>query len=73
MVILRRLPFGLMKKLADKTIKVPHKLSYVCSIQKDPSQRVVIGCLHPYDEYEVDIVFQFRSDCFDFHTSFGNR
>lgn len=58
-------PIWFDEKIGDKTIKVPHKLVMYVQSKTDPTQRVVL-MFTPYDEYEVDIVFQFRSDCFDF-------
>lgn len=58
-------PVWFDEKIGDKTIKVPHKLVMYVQSKKNPNQRVVI-MFTPFDEYEVDIVFQFRSDCFNF-------
>jgi len=58
-------PVWFDEKIGDKTIKVPHKLVMYVQSKKNPTQRVVI-MFTPFDEYEVDIVFQFRSDCFDY-------
>jgi len=58
-------PIWFDEKIGETTIKVPHKLVMYVQSKKNPSQRVVI-MFTPFDEYEVDIVFQFRSDCFDF-------
>jgi len=58
-------PVWFDEKIGDKTIKVPHKLVMYVQLKKDPTQRFVM-MFTPFDEYEVDIVVQFRSDCFDY-------
>ena len=61
----KTVPVWFDEKIGKQTIKVPHKLVMYVQSKKNPTQRVVI-MFTPFDEYEVDIVFQFRSDCFNY-------
>ena len=54
-------PIWFDEKVGDKTIKVPHKLVMFVESQKNPEERFVIT-FSPFDEFEIDMCFQFRSD-----------
>ena len=58
-------PIWFDEKVGDVTVKVPHKLVMYVQSNKNPEERFVI-MFTPFDEYEVDMVFQFRSSCFNY-------
>jgi len=58
-------PVWFDEKVGDRVIKVPHKLIMFVQNKITPENRFVIS-FTPYDEYEVDVVTQFRSDQFDY-------
>ncbi len=64
-------PVWFDEKIGDVTIKVPHKLVMFVESKTNPEERFVI-MFTPFDEYEVDMVFQFRSGTFDY-TSFWEK
>ncbi len=58
-------PVWFDEKIGDTTIKVPHKLVMFVESKTNVEERCVI-MFTPFDEYEVDMVFQFRSGTFDY-------
>ena len=58
-------PIWFDEKVGDVTVKVPHKLVMYVQSKTNPEERFVI-MFTPFDEYEVDMVFQFRSGCFNY-------
>ena len=58
-------PIWFDEKVGDVTVKVPHKLVMYVQSKTNAEERFVI-MFTPFDEYEVDMVFQFRSGCFDY-------
>ena len=59
-------PIWFDEKVGDKTIKVPHKLVMFVESQTNPEERFVIT-FSPFDEFEIDMCFQFLSDnAFDY-------
>ena len=58
-------PVWFDEKVGNRVIKVPHKLIMFVQNKTTPENRFVIS-FTPYDEYEVDVVTQFRSDQFDY-------
>jgi len=58
-------PIWFDEKVGDVTVKVPHKLVMYVQSKTNPEERFVI-MFTPFDEYEVDMVFQFRSGCFSY-------
>jgi AAA+ superfamily predicted ATPase len=58
-------PIWFDEKVGETTVKVPHKLVMYVKSKTDESERFVV-MFTPFDEYEVDTVFQFRSGCFNY-------
>lgn len=58
-------PVWFDEKVGNKLIKVPHKLIMFLQHQENPDVRCVVN-FTPYDEYEVDVMMQFRNDTFNY-------
>lgn len=61
----RTAPVWFDERVGDRVIKVPHKLIMFVEHKTHPNTRFVTT-FTPYDEYEVDVMTQFRSDVFDY-------